>query len=135
VGTPLLARLRLDTLAALRIDGGVDQARRLQFRLAEDLAQSRAKRLNIVASQRSKLPQDQPLLDCGQDRFDQRRFREPRALPVADQHFAKGSGGPKNLTRNSHHDHVRPSLMIRIRADNDGWSFLRSGLIGKRKWD
>jgi hypothetical protein len=34
----------------LRIDGGVDQARRLQFRLAEDLAQSRAKRLNIVAS-------------------------------------------------------------------------------------
>jgi hypothetical protein len=31
--------------------------------LTEDLPQSRAKRLNIVALKRSELPQDQPLLD------------------------------------------------------------------------
>ena len=34
-----------------------------------------------------------------------------------------------------HVRNVRPSLMICARADDDGWSFLRSGLIGKRKWD
>ena len=40
--------------------------------LAEDLPQSRAKRLNIVALKRSERPQDQPLLDRGHNGFDQR---------------------------------------------------------------
>src|SRR6266542_2270011 len=96
--------------------------------LAKDLAQSGAKRLNIVALKRSELPQDQPLFDRGENRLVQRRLRHPRALPVADQPLAKRSGGPKNLTRDSHHDHVRSPLMIRVHADNDGRSLLRSCL-------
>jgi hypothetical protein len=32
-----------------------------------------------------------------------------------------------------HDDHVRPPLMIRVGADNDGRSLFRGGLIGERK--
>ena len=75
------------------------------------------------------------MLDSGQDGFDQGCFRQDRSLPVADEHLAKSSGRPKNLTRDSHHDHVWPALLVRVRADDDGRSLLRGGLIGKRKWD
>jgi hypothetical protein len=79
--------------------------------LAEDLSQSCAKALNIVALKRSELPQDQALLDRGENRFYQRRLGQPCDLPVDDQHLAKRSGGPKNLTRDSHDDRVRPPLV------------------------
>jgi hypothetical protein len=67
--------------------------------LAEDLPQSRSKRLNIVALKRSEHAQDQPLFDRGQNGFDQRSLRQPCAMPAAYQHLAENSGRPKNLTR------------------------------------
>ena len=102
---------------------------------AEDLPQGGAKRLNIVAPKRSELLQDQSLFDCRDDGLDQRCLWKSRALPVADQYLTKSSSRPENLTRDSHDDHVRPPLMIRVRADNDGRSLFRGGLIGERKWD
>lgn len=49
---------------------------------ADDLAQRRAKRLDVFGLKRSELAQDQPLLDRGEYGFDQGRFRQPCALPI-----------------------------------------------------
>jgi hypothetical protein len=48
---------------------------------------------------------------------------------------AQSRGRPKHLTCDSHHDHVRPSLMTRVYANDDSPSFLRGRLIGEREWD
>ena len=61
--------------------------------LAEVLPQGRAKRLNIAALKGSELLQNQPVLDRSQTRFDQRRLRQPRALPVTYQYLAKRPAG------------------------------------------
>src|SRR5262245_66166261 len=77
----------------------------------------------VSDAKRPKLPDDESVLDGGEDRFDDRWLEQACSLPAIDEHLAR-SGRGTHLTRDGHYDEVRPSEAVGVATDDDRGPFL-----------